>query len=358
MRHGPVRYGRGNLREDLARELRALRPRPTAVFVLLDRRAARAARRPIAAALQDAGLGARWIPWRAAERRKTLAEAERLARRIVRAGVDRQSLLLAAGGGVTTDVGGFVAAVLLRGIRWGAVPTTLLGMVDAALGGKTAVDLPEGKNLLGAFHGPEFVVGDVDALRTLPAREWRCGLGEALKTALIGGPALLRRLEAAPPASLRRPSPAVLDLARACARVKLRIVTADPREETGARALLNLGHTFGHALEAASGYRLAHGEAVALGLLCGLHFSVEGGIAPRARLHRIRRLARRMRLPARYDGRLPDLRRLAAFLARDKKASGGRLTLLLPCATGSVVRISGVSPLQAAAALRNALSTL
>ncbi|TAH39324.1 MAG: 3-dehydroquinate synthase [Planctomycetota bacterium] len=348
------RYGRGTLRRDLAAAVRRLEPRPGSVLVLLDRRAA-VARRPIAAALADAGLPARWISWSASERRKTLAALERLGRAAVRAGVDRRSLLLAAGGGVTTDLGGFLAATLLRGIRWGAIPTTLLGLVDAALGGKTAVDLPEGKNLLGAFHPPQFVIGDLALLRTLPAREWSCGLGEVLKSALIAGEPLLRRLERTPPADLRRPGAATLRIAQDCADLKMEVVEQDPRE-SGLRKVLNLGHSFGHALEAAAGYRrLAHGEAVALGILCALRFGEDAGLLERAFSTRVRGLARRLGLPAAFPGRLPATTDLRRLLQRDKKARSGNLELLIPVRAGEILLLECVAPAAAAAAIRREL---
>ena len=352
-----TRYGRGNLRRDLTAALRRLDPPPSSILVLLDARA-RLARAPLRAALRGYGAPVHWSAWRAAESRKELHELERLARAAVRAGIDRTSLVLAAGGGATTDLGGFLAAVLLRGLRWGALPTTLLGLVDAALGGKTAVDLPEGKNLLGAFHPPQFVIGDVTLLRTLPRREWNCGLGEALKTALLAGEPQLRRLERTPPAQLRRPSAAILRLARACAAFKLAVVAQDPRE-AGLRQVLNLGHTFGHALETAAGHRrLAHGEAVALGLACALHFGAARGLTDPALPPRVRALIRRLGLPERYPGRLPPAAHLARLLGRDKKAARGGLRLVIPARPGECLLVEQVAPRAAALALRTAAAEM
>lgn len=345
-------YGLEVLAELLPRELAALDPAPTSVHVVVDRRAEAVVAGALAAAAR--GLAVPWhvLPWDAAEERKTLASAEELAREIVRRGVDRASFVLAAGGGVTTDLGGLVAAVLLRGLRWGALPTTLLGMADAALGGKTAVNLPEGKNLLGCFHQPEFVLADVATLRTLPAREWSCGLGEILKTALIDGSELMPLLRDAPAEELRRPGPIALALAAAAGRVKMRIVEADPTER-GERKLLNLGHTFGHALETAAGpARLAHGEAVALGLRCAARMAEEMEVAEAGLRDAVAELAARLGLPARFPGRLPADAELVTLLRRDKKAHGGRLDLVLPAQPGECLLVRGIEPAAVAEAIR------
>ncbi len=348
-------YGRNVLPALLRSALGALDPPASSILVLLDQGAREAVRPLLETGLQDAGCPVQWLEWRAREADKRLAALEELARQAVREGLDRQSLLLAAGGGVTTDLGGLLAALLLRGIRWIAVPTTLLGMVDAALGGKTAVDLPEGKNLLGAFHLPEAVLADVQVLESLPEREWRCGLGEVLKSALLEGPELLAELEAAEPADLYRPSDVSLRLATRSGMVKAAIVEEDFRE-SGRRKLLNLGHTFGHALETAAGYEgLAHGEAVALGILCALRMADELGIAEHGLSARVRQLVARMGLPSRYPGALPAPADLASFLRRDKKARAGRLDLVLPVRPGECMLVQGIEPAVAAAVIQREL---
>jgi shikimate kinase / 3-dehydroquinate synthase len=238
----------------------------------------------------------------AGEAAKTPAVVERLWRELA---LDRRGTIVAFGGGCTTDVAGFVAATYLRGIRWVAVPTTLVGQVDAAIGGKTGIDLAEGKNVAGAFHMPAGVVIDPDVLATLPERERRQGMAEVVKTGLLAGK---------PVWELRDE-----EMVRACAAFKAAVVLSDPRER-GRRAILNLGHTFAHALETASGYALPHGDAVALGLLAALRLSgqpsdvVEEILAPE---------------PVRVD-------RDAAWaaLGRDKKAAGGRARLVLLRAPG------------------------
>jgi shikimate kinase/3-dehydroquinate synthase len=235
---------------------------------------------------------------------KTLAEGEHLwsALRLERGGT-----LVAIGGGTTTDVGGFVAATYLRGMPWIAVPTTLVGQVDAAIGGKTGIDLPHGKNLVGAFHWPERTVVDHELLATLPPPERRNGMAEVVKAGLLAGEELWEL-----------PEP---ELVRRCAAFKAAVCLRDPRDE-GERAMLNLGHTFAHALEAASEYKLPHGEAVALGLTAALRLSDLPDDA--ARVEELLGPER-----ASVD---PDV--AWAALQRDKKARGGRVQLVLLDAPG------------------------
>jgi 3-dehydroquinate synthetase len=330
----PVRpvFGLRNLELGLPRLIRALEP--TGVWVLLDRRAEPVVGTALQSALTRVGLPTRTFRFTAAERNKSLAQLEKLAGAFLRAGADRGGLILGVGGGITTDMAGFLAATLMRGCAWGAVPTTLLGMSDAALGGKTAVNLPEGKNLLGAFHQPAFVLADVSSLRTLPDREWGCGLGEVLKSGMIASPALLRRIEKTEPRAIRRAGSEALALARAAAGVKMKIVEADPLEG-GQRKLLNLGHTFGHALETAAGPRkLAHGEAVGLGLICASRMSVDLGLARPAYAAQILALLERCGLPTRYPGRLPETAALSKLIGRDKKKSGKTVDVILPIRPG------------------------
>lgn len=333
--------GVGILREKLAARLKAIRPKPSKVFVVVDRKARTVVGRKVMLAGKDAGLEMVEVLAPQGEAAKTLAHAEALASRLVKAGADRKSLVLAVGGGVTSDMAGFVAANLFRGVTWGVVSTTLLGMVDASIGGKTAVNLPEGKNLFGAFHFPRFVVMDVRMLRTLPQREWRCGLGELLKTAMLQGP-MYRRLLGLPKGKLLRGSTELAELVKASARYKAKVVAADPREG-GERKLLNLGHTFGHALETAAGPRkLLHGEAVALGLRCALAMSVEQGLASPTYAEEVDRFLEKLGLRTTYPGALPSKARLKRLLLRDKKASYGKLDLILPARPGANLLVQGV----------------
>jgi len=245
---------------------------------------------------------------------KSLAEAERLWRSL---SVDRSSTLVAVGGGSTTDLAGFVAATYMRGIDWVAVPSTLVGQVDAAIGGKTAVDLPEGKNLVGAFHWPEQTVIDTSLLETLPETERQDGLAEVVKTGLLAGRPLWE---------LDTP-----EYVRACAAFKAAICLRDPLDR-GDRAQLNLGHTFAHALEAASGYRVPHGQAVALGLAAALRVS---GLDAEART------VEELLSPTPVD---VDRDAAWAALQRDKKSIDGHIRLVLLEAPGMPFVTSDVEP--------------
>jgi shikimate kinase / 3-dehydroquinate synthase len=226
---------------------------------------------------------------------KSLAEAWRIWSELQ---IGRDGTIVAYGGGTTTDLAGFVAATYMRGVRWIALPTTLVGQVDAAIGGKTAVDLPQGKNLVGAFHYPDRVVIDPDELATLADEERRNGMAEVVKTGLLAGQALWELPER--------------EMIRACAAFKAAVCLQDPYERKGRREILNLGHTFGHALESASEYRLPHGEAVALGLKAALKVSgVEADL--QLDVHPVR----------------VDRERAWQALQRDKKARNGKIRLVL-----------------------------
>lgn len=322
------------------------------VLVVVDRNAREVLGRKAERALREAGLPGVVVTAPTGERNKTLASVEALSSRLVRAGADRKSFLLAIGGGVTSDLAGYVASSLFRGIQWGVVSTTLLAMADASIGGKTGVNLPEGKNLVGAFHFPRFVLMDVRLLRTLPAREWRCGMGEVLKTAMLSGPTLFRTLLRTPAPKLKRGSAELEDLVSLCARHKRTVVRRDPLED-GERKLLNLGHTFGHALETAAGPRkLLHGEAVALGLLCALHYSVDQGLCRPTYLEEVHDFLERLGMRTTYPGPLPTAPRLRRLILRDKKASHGKLDLILPLRPGTNLLAQGVDAREVLPAFR------
>ncbi|HEU4385866.1 MAG TPA: 3-dehydroquinate synthase family protein [Anaeromyxobacteraceae bacterium] len=261
------------------------------------------------------------------ERGKTLAAVERAAGRLLAAGLTRQSLVMALGGGAVTDAAGFLAAVFMRGLDWVALPTTLLAMVDAALGGKTAVNLPVAKNALGAFHPPRAVLSDPRTLRTLPPRELRSGFGEALKYGLLR-PALLPGM-----AAQARRGRAGEGLVAEGASVKLEIVARDPREQ-GERKLLNLGHTFGHGVEAAGGFRrFAHGEAVAVGMAFAFRLAAHlGRIGPESVEVTEAALAG-AGLPVRVPAAVA--RRAAVLMGHDKKRTAQGLSWVLPRRAGS-----------------------
>jgi shikimate kinase/3-dehydroquinate synthase len=264
---------------------------------------------------------------------KRLAVVESLAGELARRRVERDEPLVAIGGGALTDTAGFVAATFARGLPWIASPTTLVGQIDAAIGGKTAIDLPEGKNLVGAFHRPTAVVIDVALLATLPERERRAALAEAVKAGLLGDESLLDLLEADGPAIAAGDASAsergaVAELVERSARFKLDIVGRDP-EERGERVALNLGHSLGHAIEAAGGFGVVHhGEAVAYGLRAAGRIGLARGTVGAARVERAERLLDRLGLAVKP---LPyPIEAVLGILGTDKKRRGGRLRWVLP----------------------------
>jgi len=269
-----------------------------------------------------------------AESAKRLSTVEKVARQLVRAGADRRSALVAVGGGVVGDVAGFVAATYLRGVRLVHVPTTLVAQVDSSIGGKTGVNIPEGKNLVGAFYPPKLVVVDPELLRTLPPREYRSGLYEVIKYGVIADRALFEYLARHMPALLRRDAAALDWVIPRCIRIKARVVQRDERE-SGLRQILNFGHTLGHALEAATCYRrFLHGEAVACGMCAATMLAIL-----RKRIS-IREAAAIISLIQEVGPvpRVPDLSAsdLRQVLASDKKSRGGRVQWVLPTRAGKV----------------------
>jgi 3-dehydroquinate synthase len=266
------------------------------------------------------------------ESHKRLATVESLAQQLALAGADRDSLLLAFGGGVVGDVTGFLAAIYMRGIRYVGIPSTLLAQVDSSLGGKTGVNLVAGKNLVGAFHHPLAVLTDIDLLRTLPPAELRSGLQEAIKAGIIHDAKLFRYLEqnaqeiiAANPASLTH-------VVTASVRVKAEVVSADEKE-SGLRMILNFGHTIGHAIEAATQYRrLLHGEAIAWGMIAALHVSLNRGRITQKEFDRMAALILRY-------GPIPPFKapaeKLVALTSADKKTRSGRRAFVLTTGIGS-----------------------
>lgn len=282
-------------------------------------------------------LGTESIVLPAGEESKRLEQVRAVYDRLADLAVDRDTALVAFGGGVVGDLAGFVAATYLRGLPFYQVPTTLLAMVDSSLGGKVGVDLPQGKNLVGAFYPPVRILADTDLLRTLPPSEWASGMAEVIKHAVLDSEEHLASLEALPD----RPTPEVV-YRSAC--VKMNIVEDDPFER-GRRAHLNLGHTLGHALEAACDYRgLSHGQAVALGMLAACRLSAARGLLEDAGLeNRLADLFSRHGLPVRLEPELAWNRVLEA-LRRDKKNREGALTFVLPRRAGSVETVAGVDP--------------
>ncbi len=275
-----------------------------------------------------------------AEAQKNLGSVELLARKLVRAGADRKSLVVAVGGGVVGDVAGYVAASYLRGVALVQVPTTLVAQVDSAVGGKTGVNLPEGKNLVGAFYPPRMVLADPEALRTLPEREFRGGLAEVIKYGVIADAKLFAYLEENLEKILRRDAGALEHIIRRSIEIKAWVVSKDERE-SGLREILNYGHTFGHALESATRYRrYQHGEAVAWGMMCAALLGYGVARMPGEAVSRIVALIKRV-------GPLPgwpktDAKKLFALMHADKKARGGKVRFVLAARLGKAASYDDV----------------
>lgn len=270
-------------------------------------------------------LEAALITFPGGEAHKNLATVQALYSQCVQHGLERGGSIVALGGGVAGDVAGFVAATYMRGVAWANLPTSVLALADAGLGGKVGVDLPEGKNLVGAFHPPALMLGDFELLKTLPEVEVRCGLAEIVKAGLIGDAALYEGLAAG--------SIALETAIVRAAAVKVGVVNADPYER-GERASLNLGHTIGHGMEAASGFRVRHGEAVAIGMVAESRLAERMGLADAGLAEHVASVVRQVGLPDSAPGLAPtDIR---AAMSSDKKKAGGRLKFALPRCPGQV----------------------
>lgn len=269
------------------------------------------------------------------EEHKSLATAAELYDLAYRSELDRRSPVLALGGGVVGDLAGFVAATYLRGVPFVQVPTTLLAQVDSSVGGKVAVNHPRGKNIIGAFYQPRLVLADLDTLKTLEPREVRAGLAEVIKYGVIADPAFFAWLEENVERLLALDPEALAHAVATSVRIKAQVVEEDEREE-GRRAVLNFGHTLGHALEAATGYTIwRHGEAVAIGMVAAARLAVELGMLAEKEAGRIVNLIRRAGLPVSLPAGI-SLDDLLASMRRDKKVLAGRLTFVLPVEIGKV----------------------
>jgi 3-dehydroquinate synthase len=292
-------------------------------------------------------LDARGVPWSSVhvddgDQHKTLDQAARLLDALAALGAARDTTVVAVGGGVTGDIGGFVAATYMRGLPWINVPTTLLAQVDASIGGKTGVNSGQAKNIAGAFHQPLVVLSDPAVLETLPSRERSAGMAEAIKTAMIGDAPLFDRLTALAGADAPAGPENLGDVVRSCARVKAGVVERDPYERD-LRRVLNLGHTLGHALETATGYEtLRHGEAVGLGLLAAVRVAVGRRLAAPEYAEAVRDLLEWASLPVAMPRVEAGALRTAMML--DKKRRSGRLTVVLPRSPGSVEIRDDVTP--------------
>ncbi len=307
--------------------------RDTRALIVCDARLRPLARR-VAQALGSRHAGTAWL--RGGEPTKDISTLPRLYKAASRARLDRQSTIIAIGGGVIGDVAGFFAATYLRGIRIIHIPTTLVAQVDSAIGGKTGVNLPGGKNLVGAFHQPSLVIVDPTALKTLPTREYRSGLAEVIKYGVIADAPLFRRLEKNLTLLLHRNPRELAWVIHRCCAIKARVVSRDEREITGLRAILNFGHTIGHGIESAARYKLLHGEAIALGMIAATQLSEKLSSLPRSDTQRIRTLIARAGLQVRPKKRLKPSCILAA-MRLDKKSAHGQIRFVLAKRIGKVV---------------------
>ncbi|RIK94840.1 MAG: 3-dehydroquinate synthase [Proteobacteria bacterium] len=284
------------------------------------------------AGLRREGITAEMVTVPPGEGSKSFAGLEALIDRLLSLAVERGDVIMALGGGVIGDLTGFAASILRRGVDFIQAPTTLLAQVDSSVGGKTGINTRHGKNLVGAFHQPRLVLADIDALTTLPARELRAGYAEVVKYGLLGDAAFFNWLEAHGQKVLALEPAAVMRAVVASCRMKADIVAEDERE-AGRRALLNLGHTFGHALEAELGFsdRLLHGEAVAAGMVLAFELSVRLGLCPASDAARLRQHLQAAALPVKASdiGAALGVDALRHHMDQDKKVAGGRLTFVL-----------------------------
>jgi 3-dehydroquinate synthase len=300
----------------------------------------------LAASLAGAGISVRSISLPPGEASKSFSRLAELCDRLLGEGVERNDMIAAFGGGVIGDLAGFAAAILRRGIAYVQLPTTLLAQVDSSVGGKTGINTKLGKNLIGAFHQPALVIADPDLLNTLPPREFRSGYAEVVKYGLLGDRGFYDWLEANASAVAAGEPAALLHAVSVCCAAKARIVAAD-ETETRERALLNLGHTFGHALEAAAGYssRLLHGEAVAIGMAMAFRFSATLGLCPPADAASVAGHLERSGLPTsarQIAGGIPTADDILALMQQDKKARGGKLTFILVNGIGRAFVAPGI----------------
>ncbi len=317
---------------DAGRLIRPMLPRPVAAIVT-DANVAAAHLPALQAGLAEAGIDAEALVLPPGEATKSMAELTRTVEWLLARRIERDDLVLAFGGGVIGDLAGFAAAVLRRGVGFVQIPTTLLAQVDSSIGGKTGVNSPQGKNLIGAFHQPLLVLADTDTLKSLSRRDFLAGYGEVVKYGLLGDYAFFEWLETNGPAMAAGDDAARIRAVRRSCEMKAEIVARDETER-GDRALLNLGHTFGHALEAATGYsdRLLHGEAVAIGCALAFETSMRLGLCPQEAPSRVRAHLAAMGMKATLAdilGDLPNAEGLLALMAQDKKVKVGRLTFIL-----------------------------
>ncbi|MGY3348189.1 MULTISPECIES: 3-dehydroquinate synthase [unclassified Bradyrhizobium] len=341
--------GRGVL-SSLGERVAALRP-GVRTAIVTDRTVAKYWLAPTEASLAAAGIPTSRVVVEEGEISKTYAGLEKVSEALIAAKIERNDLVIALGGGVVGDLAGFAAAILRRGVDFVQVPTSLLAQVDSSVGGKTGINSPQGKNLLGAFHQPVLVIADTAVLDTLSPRQFRAGYAEVAKYGVLGDEAFFTWLEKNHFDIFKGGSAREHAIATSC-RAKAAVVSRDERE-TGERALLNLGHTFGHALEAATGFsdRLFHGEGVAIGMTLAAQFSAKLGMIGEADASRVERHLTEAGLPTRLQDiagfaqeGLADADALMALMAQDKKVKRGKLTFILLEAVGRAVIAKDVEP--------------
>jgi 3-dehydroquinate synthase len=297
----------------------------------------------VAQTLEAAGFSCTTFEIPDSETSKSLDVATRLYQELANKGFDRDSCIIGLGGGAVGDLAGFVAATYMRGIELVHIPTTLLAQVDSAIGGKTGIDIPQGKNLVGAFHQPAMVISDTRALKTLPERDFRAGLAEVVKYGMISDAELFSQLEREIASILRLDERAVTRIVITCSTIKSRIVEEDERDR-GKRLALNYGHTLGHALEAASGYTgYRHGEGVAIGMLFAASVSVKLGHLPEKDHRRLSALLSSFDLPTSIDKSM-ETKVLLGFMKTDKKSRGGKIRLVLPTRIGEAIVAEDICP--------------
>ena len=349
--------GRGLL-GSLGRRLQALKPGAKAAIVT-DANVEKLLLAATQSGLAAADVPATHISVPPGEGSKSFAMFERVCEALIAAKLERGDVVVALGGGVVGDLAGFCAAAVRRGLDYVQVPTTLLAQVDSSVGGKTAINSRHGKNLVGAFHQPVLVVADTALLDSLPPREFRAGYAEVAKYGLLGDAGFFAWLEANADDVFAGAGAAREHAIATSCRMKAEIVARDERE-TGDRALLNLGHTFGHAFEAAAGFsgRLLHGEAVALGMALAFDFSARLGLLPQAEAERVKRHLGKAGLPTHIrdvPGGVPGVDALMDLMAQDKKVKRGRLTFILARAVGAAFVAPDVDAAQVRAFLADKL---
>jgi 3-dehydroquinate synthase len=305
---------------------------------------------PLSDALVEAGAEVDVLVVEAGELSKSPDTAAELWEQLLDEGADRQTVVVALGGGVVGDLAGFVAATFARGLAFVQVPTTLLAQVDSAVGGKVGVNLPGAKNMVGAFWQPRGVVIDVDVLASLPEREYVAGLAEVVKYGVIMDAHFFTYLESNVEPINARDAATLMHVVERCCRLKADVVEADEREETGRRSILNYGHTFCHAFEAATEYeQLLHGEGVAIGMMCAARLAQRLGRVDEGFVKRQHRLLSALRLPT--DVPAIEADDLIELMYHDKKVAGGELRFVLPSRLGHVELVQGVRTNEVAAAL-------